>query len=56
MNTQEMELIQDINLLNQYIVQLKNAESMEEINRYNSMCKKKLDEVFKDKKKIAKSK
>ena len=56
MTPMEMELIQDVNLLNQYVLQLKDATSMEEINRFNSMAKKKLDEVFKDKKKIIKSK
>ena len=50
----EMELIQDINLLNQYIMQIKDTNDMSELNRINSMAKKKLDEVYKDKKKILK--
>ncbi len=52
----EMELLQDFNLLIQYLNQLRDATDQAELNRYNSMAKKKLDEVYKDKKAILKEK
>lgn len=50
----DFELLQDINLLLQYIQHMKDVEKMDELNKYHSMAKKKLDEVYKDKKKILK--
>lgn len=52
----EFELLQDFNLLIQYEQQLKDTTDIKELNRIYSMTKKKLDEVYKDKKSIIKDK
>lgn len=53
---EEMELLQDVNLLVQYINIMRDCTDPAELNRYHSMAKKKLDEVYKDKKGILKHK
>ena len=50
----EFELLQDFNLLIQYEQQLRDTTDIKELNRIYSMTKKKLDEVYRDKKSIIK--
>ena len=52
----DIEVIQDINLILQYLQIMRDTQDKKELNRYNSMCRKKLDEIYKGKKLLLKSK
>ena len=50
----ELELLQDLNLAARYLNQMKDAASPDELNRVHSMLKKKIEEVYRDKKQLLK--
>ena len=52
----EYELVQDLNLILQYLQTMRDTQDKKELNRYNSMCKKKLDQIYREKKELLKEK
>lgn len=50
----DIELVKDINLVLQYLQAMRDAQDKKELNRYNALCRKKLDRIYKDKKELLK--
>ena len=48
------ELLQDLNLLIQYLGIMRDTDDIEELERYHTMIRKKLKEVYKGKQAILK--
>ncbi len=50
----DIELVKDINLILQYLQVIRDTQDKKELNRYNALCKKKLERIYKDKKELLK--
>ena len=50
----DIELVKDINLILQYLQAMRDTQDKKELNRYNALCRKKLERIYKDKKELLK--
>ncbi len=50
----DIELVKDINLILQYLQAMRDTQDKKELNRYNALCRKKLEQIYKDKKELLK--
>ena len=48
------ELLQDLNLVIQYLGIMRDTDDISELERYHSMIKKKIKEVYRDKRELLK--
>ena len=52
----EIELIKDMNLIIRYLQNMQDTQDKDELDRDFNICRKKLEEIYKDKKKLLKEK
>ena len=52
----DIELVKDMNLIMQYLQGMRDTQEKDDLERYYHICKKKLEEIYRDKKDMIKEK